>query len=346
MYWRPIRLILGALFILIIVNVVFPQESSKPQAEKARTVTIYAALPPEKLQQVALEFERISGIKVLYVPLAQQEILPRIRTEKTMPQADVWLGAGIEYLVQAKKEGLLQQYASAQLQAIPAKWRDPDNCWAGLYIDVPVFVTNKDLFLHQQAELPYAWEDLLKPQYKHKIALADPGVSSATFGMFAAIWEQWGQEKAFAYFHDLQQNIQQYPKEAAVPGRMVAMGEMSVGLMGAGDAFKYMRDGFPLIITFAQEDMGYQLFGAGITAGAPHSQEARLFMDWLIAKEGQTCLLSHDMYYYPTNGEVEPPPELLFFKDLDIEGYNILEAVESKAKLIEKWNTEIRIGHK
>lgn len=346
MFWRPVRLIFGAFFIIVAFNVFFPQAADKPKAENARTLTIYAALPPENLQQAAWEFEKKSGIKVLYVSLAQQEILTRIRMETTAPQADVWLGAGVEYLLQAKKEGLLQKYIEEQAQDIPQNWRDQDNYWVGLYIDVPVFVTNKDLFARKQVDPPHNWEDILKLQYKHKIALADPGVSNATFCMFSSINQQLGEEQAFTYFRDLHQNIQHYPKEAGIPGRMVAMGEMSVGVLGAGDAIKYMREGFPLVITFAEENMGYQLFGAGITVGAPHREEARVFMEWLTSKEGQDSLLSSGLYCYPTNHEAQPPPELLFFKDLDMTGYRVLDAAENKDKFIEKWNMDIRIGHK
>lgn len=346
MYWRLVKLIVGAFVLLIVVNVLFPQAGDRPKAEDARTITIYAALPPEHLQKAALEFERVSGIKVLYVSLSQQDILTRIRTEKSLSQADIWLGAGLEYLLQAKKEGLLSPYTVARTEEIPANWQDPDGYWVGVYIDVPVFVTNRDLFVRQNQEPPRVWEDLLKVQQKNKIAMADPGVSYATACMFSAIQQQLGQEASFAYFTKLHQNIQHYVKEAAVPGRMVAMGEMSVGILGANDALRYMREGFPLILTFAEENMGYQLFGAGILAGAPHSQEARMFMDWLSSKEGQTCLLSDGLYYFPTNHEVQPPQELLFFKDLDIAGYNIINAAENKAKMIEKWNMDVRFGVK
>ncbi|HBS59893.1 MAG TPA: iron ABC transporter substrate-binding protein, partial [Firmicutes bacterium] len=108
------------------------------------------------------------------------------------PQVDIWLGAGVENLVQAKKEGLLQSHISEPVSVIPVKWRDQDGYWLGIYLDVPVFVTNKDLFTRQQTDLPHTWEDLLKPQYKYKIALADPGVSNATLAMFAAIQQQLG----------------------------------------------------------------------------------------------------------------------------------------------------------
>lgn len=346
MNWRLVRIIFGAFFLVVAVNILFPQEGDKPKAEDARTITIYAVLPEENLQEISWEFEKATGIKVLYVPLAQQDVLSRIRAEKALPQADVWLGAGVEYLVQAKKEGLLQQHRTERVSEIPAKWRDPDGYWQGLYMDVPVFVTNKDLFARGQMDLPHNWQDLLKPQYKYKISLADPGVSNATFSMFAAIQQQLGQEEAFAYFAKLQQNIQHYPKEASVPGRMVSLGEMTVGILGANDAFKYIRQGFPLIVTFAEEDMGYYLFGAGLIAGAPHSAEARIFMDWLAAKEGQGCVIASGLYYYPVNPEVKPRPELSFYKDLDIAAYNILKAVESKPVFLEKWNTQIRFGSK
>ncbi|HBS59894.1 MAG TPA: hypothetical protein DEA44_11570, partial [Firmicutes bacterium] len=90
MYWRLLRIMLGAFFILLAVNVFFPQEDDKPKAENARTVTIYASLPAENLQEIASEFEKASGIKVLYVPLASQDVLTRIRAERTQPQVDIW----------------------------------------------------------------------------------------------------------------------------------------------------------------------------------------------------------------------------------------------------------------
>jgi iron(III) transport system substrate-binding protein len=344
MYWRLFRLIVGAFTVLVLLSALFPQEDSKPKAENARTVTIYGAIPPENLIIIAHEFEKTTGIKVFYVSLLQQDILPRLRDERFSPQADVWVGGSLEYLLEAKKEALLYSYNSPQLEYISSAWRDREGYWTGLFIDVPVFVTNKDLVLRELTELPFFWEDMLKPGNKSKVVLADPGVSRATYSMMAALYQRLGPENAFDYYKKLHKNVQQYPKEALTPGRMVSMGEKNTGVLGVNDAVRYIRDGFPIVITFSKEDIGYHLFGAGIVAGAPHNEEARLFMDWLLSKEGQTLLLSKGLYYYPTNSEVAPTPEVAFFGNLDYGKFNVVEAAENKAKLIEKWNLDVRIG--
>jgi len=239
---------------------------------------------------------------------------------------------------------LLFSYNSTQMENISPAWRDKEGYWTGLFIDIPVFITNKDLLLRELAELPYSWEDMQKPANKSKVALADPGVSSANYSMMAAQYQRLGPEKAFDYYKKLHQNVQQYPKEALTPGRMVSMGEKNTGILGVNDAVRYIRDGFPIVITFSKENIGYNLFGTGIVAGAPHGEEARFFMDWLLSKEGQTLLLSKGIYYYPTNSEVAPTPEVAFFGDLDYGKFNVVEAAENKAKLIEKWNLDVRIG--
>lgn len=344
MYWRLVRLIIGAFIIVFVAGILLPQEGSKPKAENARMVTIYGALPTENLMLVAHEFEKATGIKVLYVSVLHQDILPRLRAEKAPVQADVWLGAPLEQMLQAKKEELLTNYTSPQTERILPAWRDKDGSWTGLFIDVPVFVTNKDLLLRELTELPYFWEDILNPANKSKVALADPAVSNATYSMLAVLLQQLGPEKAFDFYKKLHQNTQQYPKDNFTPGRMVSMGEKSVGVLGLNEAVRYIRDGFPIVVTYSKEHIGYNLYGAGIIAGAPHSQEARIFMDWLLSKEGQTVLLSKGLYYYPTNSEVAPVSEVAFFSDLDYDNFNVVEAAEHKAKLIEKWNMEVRIG--
>lgn len=344
MYWRLLRLIVGAFIILFLFGIFFPQEGSKPKAENARTVTIYGAIPSENLQMLASEFEKASGIKVLYVYLPQQESLSRIKAEKDTPQADVWVGGSLEYLLQAQKESLLHSYKSGQLNNIASSWYDRDGYWTGLFIDVPVFVTNKDLLLQELVELPNYWQDLLNPRNKSKVIFADPGVSNATYSMFAALYQEMGSEKAFDYYKKLHQSVQHYPKEALVPGRMVGMGEKNIGVLGVNEAIRYIRDGFPIVITYSKENIGYQLYGAGIIANAPHQTEARIFMDWLLSKEGQTVLLSKGIYYYPTNANVTPAQEVAFFGTVDITKFNVVEAAENKAKLIEKWNVDVRIG--
>jgi iron(III) transport system substrate-binding protein len=344
MYWRFIRVTIGAFIILFAFSIFFPQEGSRPKAEYARTVTVYAAIPSENLLQLTREFEKTSGIKVLYVSLPEQDILPRLRAEKTTTQADVWLGGALEHLLQAKKEGLLLNYVSKQETHIPHHWRDQEGYWTGLFIDVPVFISNKDIFLRQQMAAPNAWQDLLDTRSKFRVGIADPGVSNATYTMLAALQQRWGTEKAFDFLTQLHRHVQQYPKMSTAPGRMVGMGEMNVGILGINDAVRYVREGFPITITFPKEDMGYQLFGASIIAGAPHSQEAKVFLDWLVGKEGQALLISSGLCYYPTNSQVKPAPELLPLNNLDITKFNAVEAAENKMKLIEKWNVDVRMG--
>jgi iron(III) transport system substrate-binding protein len=125
---------------------------------------------------------------------------------------------------------------------------------------------------------------------------------------------------------------------------MVAMGEMSTGVLGAADAIRYIRDGFPLALTLPKENPGYQLFAAALLAGAPHSEEAQQFLDWLISAEGQALLYGSGFHYYPSNINVKPVPELAPLKDVDLSTFNPIDAAENRIKFIEKWNVDIRMG--
>ncbi|HLC06068.1 MAG TPA: substrate-binding domain-containing protein [Anaerolineales bacterium] len=94
--------------------------------------------------------------------------LEAIRANKDSkgPQAPDVIDVGVGHTATAMADGLIAKYKVADWDTIPMK--DPDGYWWAEYYGVLAFeVIKPDI-----ADTPQDWEDLLKPEYKGKVAMA------------------------------------------------------------------------------------------------------------------------------------------------------------------------------
>ena len=136
------------------------------------------------------EFEAKYGITVNYVRMSSGEALARVQAEKDNPQFDIWWGGPIDSFVAAKGEGLLEPYDSPNYGNLtdPAKMKDVDNQWVGVYVGTLGFATNTDwLAANPDAKAPTSWDDLLKPEFKGQVMVAHPSSSGTSYTALATI---------------------------------------------------------------------------------------------------------------------------------------------------------------
>ena len=98
----------------------------------------------EWCQGMKQEFEKKYGITVNYVRMSAGEALARLQAEKDNPPFDIWWGGPVDSFIAAKQDG---RAGSLQLPELrqpdrPAKAKDPDNTWAGIYMGSLGFCTN------------------------------------------------------------------------------------------------------------------------------------------------------------------------------------------------------------
>jgi len=146
---------------------------------------------------------------------------------------------------------------------------------------------------------------LLDPKWKgRKISIDD-----SAYGLLAGLIHAWGKEKAVDYF-----------KKLAAQEPVVQRGNTNrVQLTMAGE--------FPLIIAYAPtiqretskkhpmdwvplEPVPVQVNPMMLAAKAPHPNAGKLFIDFLLSKQGQKMLV--DFRRIPVREDVEPDPPRLF----------------------------------
>jgi iron(III) transport system substrate-binding protein len=294
-------------------------------------------------QGMKQEFEAKYGITVNYVRMSSGEALARVQAEKDNPQFDIWWGGPIDSFVAAKGEGLLETYESPNVANLtdPAKMKDVDNQWVGVYVGTLGFATNTEwLAANSGVEAPTSWDDLLKPEFKGQIMVAHPSSSGTSYTALATILQLKGEEEGWEYLQQYAGQVSQFTKSGAAPAKFVGQGEAAVGIVFSHDIVNEIENNkLPLVLTFPEEGTGYEIGGMAILKGAKNMQAAQLWYDWALTPEAQALGPQYAAYQAPTVQGVElSHPELL---EVNLIDYDFIWAGEHKQEFVDKFTNEI-----
>src|SRR5208337_957934 len=210
------------------------------------------------------------------------------------PQAPDVIDVGLSFGPSAKADGLLSPYKVQTWTSIPEGIKDKDGYWYGDYYGALAFEVNSDIVKTP----PRDWGDLLKPEYKGKVALAgDPRLSAQAYmTVLAASLSQGGNITDIGpglRFFDKLNKAGNFVPIIAVPGT-VASGETPVTVRWDYNALAN-RDksaGNPNIsVIIPQTGVVAGVYVQAISAYAPHPNAARLWMEYLYSDEGQIIWL-------------------------------------------------------
>lgn len=170
-------------------------------AEAKGRLVVYCSATNEMCEAEAKAFAAKHDVKVSFVRNGSGSILAKIEAEKQNPQADVWYGGTLDPHSQAGEMGLLQPYLSPKLSEIMPKLKDPakvkGNLSSAIYIGILGFGVNTERLKSNNMPMPACWSDLLKPEFRDEIQIADPQSSGTAYTALATLIQLWNEEKAF-----------------------------------------------------------------------------------------------------------------------------------------------------
>ena len=136
------------------------------------------------------------------------------------------------------------------------------------------------------------------------------------------------------YFRDLAKNKLHIVQSANDPAGVVASGERPVGVNGAEYFYyKTQKQGNPIKIIYPKEGVPLVVSPVAIAKDAPHPNAAKLFTEFIFAKESQQ-LLADKEGLYTGHPEVTYPADKPKLKDLKL--------LAADADELEKRNAEIK----
>jgi len=260
--------------------------TTAPPAQK--NLMVYTALAEFEVARILAGFTQDTGIQAKFLRLSAGEMAARIIAEAANPKGDVFFGGPAISHMTVKAAGFLVPYKSPSAAGIPDQAKDPDGYWTGFYIGGVAFAINRDLLKKMNLTAPKSWADLLKPQYKGQIVMANVATSGTAINTIAG-WlspDLFGEPKTWDYVKQLHVNIHHYERSGAVPAQRVGSGEFLIGIAMGHDVNKIVSAGYPVDIVYPSEGTGWEIGALSIIKGGPNPDSAKAFADWMLGPKG------------------------------------------------------------
>ncbi|WP_165222967.1 ABC transporter substrate-binding protein [Affinirhizobium pseudoryzae] len=298
-------------------------------------------------EQMKGDFEKSHDIKVNMVRMSSGEAYAKIRAEARNPKTDLWwAGTGDPHL-QAASEGLTAEYKSPMLDQLQnwAKSQAESSGFktVGVYAGALGWGYNTDIFKQKGYKEPACWADLLAPELKGEIQIANPNSSGTAYTALASLVQIMGEDKAFDYLKALNVNVSQYTKSGSAPVKAAARGETGLGIVFMHDAVAQTAEGFPVKSIAPCEGTGYEIGSMSIVKGARNMENAKAWYDWSLKPEVQSRMKDAKSFQLPSNKSAEIPKEAPRFEDIKLIDYDFKtfgDPAKRKA-LLERWDREI-----
>jgi iron(III) transport system substrate-binding protein len=243
-------------------------------------------------------------------------------------------GLSLEY----KSPSLSQLYPWAQQQAQQAGFKT-----VGIYSGPLGFGYNPELLAKKKLGVPKSWADLLKPEYKGDIQVANPGSSGTAYTMVATLVQLMGEDKAFEYLKGLHKNVSQYTRSGTGPIKAVARGETAVSISFVHDGPGEKMNGFPVETITPAEGTGAEIGSMSIIKGARNLDAAKKFYEWALTPAAQEMAAAAKQFQLPSNKNARNDPRIPDFKKIKFINYDYAKygASAERRRLIAKWEKEV-----
>ena len=274
--------------------------------EKPKELALCSSMSKNRTELFANAYSKASGTKVRisYLPGGTlQERQDFLRKHKF----DVWLGGTSEEYFLAEEQNILQPYVAKDSYKVPAELRNRTGQWTSLYLSYIALLSNKNNLHAYGLYAPESWDELLDPQLKDEVAMADFNLGGASFGMLTSISQLRGKASALAYAAKLNKQNPVYTSGFGEAVDMVYIGKKTVAVVPLDYALLMEMRHSHLFATVPKDANRTMLTGVAIMQGAPNVQEARKFIDYLMSDEGAKLLPDNGYHYmwhvknYPNN---------------------------------------------
>ena len=299
--------------------------------DESMRLTIYTSHKEEVYMPIVREFEERTGIWVDGITGGTNELLERIESQQDNVEADVMFGGGVESL--KAYEHCFSPYVVGSSGSIREPHQAEDAVWTPFSALPVVLIYNTKLVSPDKIT---GWSSLSDPIFRGRIAFADPAISGSSFTALATqILAGKSMDKTLA---TLAENLQ--GKTLSSSGDVlnaVADGSYLVGITLEETALKYIAAGADLAMVYPEEGTSCVPDASAIVKGAPHSENAKRFLDFTVSYEVQQ-MLSESSYRRPVRSDIPAGESLLPLQDIVLVDYDIDWACKNRDVILSDWS--------
>lgn len=298
---NKLKIFLSAAFLLVQASVTWSQTDDRAKqieaAKKEGKLLWYTSTNVTESKPLLDDFEKqYPFIKGEIFRASGEKILNRIFTESRAGRwdYDIVTISEVDALQDAK---LLAPYKSPESKNFIPEFKDPNGYWTAIYINYTTLGYNVKLVAEKDA--PKQWEDLLDPKWRGKIS-----IDQEQYSWFGTLHKAWGKERAQKYMRALAKQNIEWRKGHTLIAQLMSAGEFPLGIIYAHRTEEMKQRGAPIEWVSTVNPLVVTMNCAGLSPKPPHSNAARLFIDFVLSKPAQQRL--RGLRRIPARGDVEP----------------------------------------
>ncbi len=300
------NLIFIVLIFLAVIAIILVLNYTK-KAQLTGKLILYTSVPIDTINKVKAEFEkRQPGIELDIFRSGTGKVMKRIYSEidprvAGLIQADLIWVADFTEGEKLKNRGQLLKYKSTQADNIVSFLKDKDDYYYAARLINMIIAYNTD----NVKKIPTSYRDLLNPEYKGKIIMADPSYSGAA--LYTVVTLAQTEEFGWDYFVRLYENEMQIVKGNTSLNQAIADGELDMGIT-IDFMVRDLKDKnpeTPIDYIFPEEGVVLVPSPIAITKDCQNLPAAKVFVDFILSKEGQEFLSAQGIT--PVRLDVIPP---------------------------------------
>ncbi len=258
-------------------------------ARKEGQLVFYSGMPIPDAQAILSALEKkYPFIKTTFYRATGSALVSRIQTEQRAGTHiwDVMNSTGFEPYA-LLEQGYFAKYDSGERKHFPEGHKDNDGMWATMYTTPMVVSYNPKLVA--AADLPKDYADLLSPKWKGRL-----GMDSSDLEWYANLRKIWGAEMARSFREGLKRQEVRFAQGRTMLTGLLSGGEIALLVNNfLQNVIEAKRKGSP--VEFLALDPVISAAGlVGINKLAPHPNAARLFVDFVLSREGQDLIVKTD----------------------------------------------------
>ena len=266
---------------------VWPADDLVAGAKKEGEVNLYLSTDLSDANGMIQSFrKKYPFVEVKFFRAGNDKLLNRILTETGAGRfdGDVILISSFEVRVLIQKK-LLQKYLSPERSNYPEGFTDKEGYWTSVY-SIPRVVAYNTKLLRADAA-PKTYEDLLQPRWKNSFSMSNSAVL-----WYTGFLKFYGEEKGRDYMNKLAAQKPLFRDSESIITQLLAAGEFPLGLTYSHQVGTMKRKGAPLDWVRTAQPIVTGLKPISLSIRAAHPNAGKLFIDFILSKEGQELIRS------------------------------------------------------
>jgi iron(III) transport system substrate-binding protein len=285
-------------------------------AKKEGTISISGTIDAGDFRKMSEPFrERYPFVQIKYFSGDQnaRNIKPLIAYREGRVTTDIIEGLGVNLSDYLKADALQKIGDLPNVQNIPKGIQDPDGYWVAPRLRYWCLTYNTNKL--KESDLPKTWDDLLTNK---KLRDGHLGLVNRPNNFMIMLWgakgPEWSKNFMTKLFNEVRPQFRKEGTDNVIA--LVAAGEMDAAIPTHDQrTYQYEKERGAPISWFCPEPVPLSFSAMVLFNKSPHSNAAKLYINWFLSKEGQIAQFVADASP-PIHKDLQDPRFLVYPKQV------------------------------